>query len=113
VTNDVTALKNDYAIKRAVINLVRTRMGERFFQPLIGSRVEDQMFELQSPEMANMIETEIRVLLDNYEPRVAANAVTVTYPLDSNEMNVSINYDIVGLSFPTQTVDFILQPTRV
>jgi hypothetical protein len=31
VTNDVLAIKNEDAIKKSVLNLVRTEIGERFF----------------------------------------------------------------------------------
>tara|TARA_B100002019_G_scaffold231015_1_gene204530 strand:+ start:1389 stop:1715 length:327 start_codon:yes stop_codon:yes gene_type:complete len=106
-------LKNDDAIKRAVVNLVRTRMGERFFQPILGANVENQMFENQTPEIAASVETEIRVLLENYEPRIETSEVLVSYPMDSNEMLVNIRYDIVGLPFPIQNIEFLLQPTRV
>ena len=36
VTNDVIVLKNEDAIKKSVVNLVRTRVGERFFNNLLG-----------------------------------------------------------------------------
>ena len=32
---------------------------------------------------------------------------------DQNELNIRISYDILGLPITTQTIDFILQPTRV
>lgn len=113
VTNDIVPLRNDDAVKRSVVNLVRTRMGERFFQPILGANIENQMFELQSPEIAQSVEQEVRVLLDNYEPRIDATEVLVTFPPDSNELLVNISYDIVGLPFPTQNIEFLLQPTRV
>ena len=40
VTNDVTALKNEDAIKRSVINLCQTRINERFFNDLLGLPIE-------------------------------------------------------------------------
>ena len=113
VTNDIMPLKNDDAIKRAVVNLVRTRMGERFFQPILGANVENQMFENQTPEIAASVETEIRVLLENYEPRVTNIVTRVVYPQDTTILNVTIAYDIVGITAPRQQVDFILQSTRV
>jgi len=112
-TNDILAISNEDAIKKSVINLVRTRIGERFFNQLIGSQIEDSMFELQSPEMAYSLELNIRTLLKNFEPRISLSSVLVTYPEESNEINVRISYNITGLPIPTQTVDFILQPTRV
>lgn len=113
VTNDILTINDADAIKKSVINLVRTRVGERFFNSLIGSRIEDSMFELQTPEVAYSLELDIKTLLKNFEKRISLGSVLVTYPDDSNEFNVRIAYDIIGLPVPTQTVDFILQPTRV
>ena len=113
VTNDILTINDADAIKKSVINLVRTRIGERFFNSLIGSRVENSMFELQTPEVAYSLELDIKTLLKNFERRISLTSVLVTYPEDSNEFNVRIAYNVIGLPVPTQTVDFILQPTRV
>ncbi len=113
VTNDILSLNDADAIKKSVTNLVRTRVGERFFRRLIGTKVENSIFELQVPELASSLELEIKTLLKNYEPRIKLSSVLVTYPEESNELNIKISYDIVGLPITTQTIDFILQPTRV
>lgn len=113
VTNDILSINDADAIKKSVVNLVRTKTGERFFNSLIGSQVENSMFELQSPEIAYSLELDIKTLLKNFEPRISLSSVLVTYPEDSNELNVRIAYTVIGLPVPTQTIDFILQPTRV
>ena len=113
VTNDILAINDVDAIKKSVVNLVRTRNGERFFNSLIGSQVENSMFELQSPEIAYSLELDIRTLLKNFERRISLSSVLVTYLEDSNDLNVRIAYTKIGLPVPTQTIDFVLQPTRV
>lgn len=113
VTNDILSINDDDAVKKSVINLVKTKIGERFFNSLLGSKTEDSMFELQTPEMAYSLELNITTLLTNFEPRISLSSVLVTYPEDSNDVNVRIAYTIIGIPSPTQTVDFILQPTRV
>ena len=113
VTNDILVITDADAIKKSVINLTRTRIGERFFNNLIGTSIDNSLFELQTTEVADYLQTEIETLLKNYEPRIGNPIVSVTYPEESNEMNVEIVYDILGLPFPRQTVTFILQPTRV
>jgi phage baseplate assembly protein W len=113
VTNDILRITNEDAIKKAISNLIRTRIGERFFNNLLGTSIDNSMFELQTPEVANSLETEIKTLLKNYEPRIGAPTVLITYPEESNEMNIEITFDILGLPFPRQTVNLILQPTRV
>jgi phage baseplate assembly protein W len=113
VTDDIIRLKNEDAIKKSVTNLVRTRIGERFFNSLIGSNVESSLFELNLPENVSYLESEIRVLLENFEPRIAVRSVDADNELDSNNLIVRIVYDIVGLPFPQQNIRFILVPTRI
>ena len=112
VTNDIVSLKNEDAIKRSVVNLIRTKIGERFFNSILGSRVEDYFFELANDIIVTPLQDEIRNVLNNFEPRVITRDVIVEIYPDSNELDVSIVYDIVRLSLPTQNINFILQPTR-
>lgn len=112
VTNDIISLRNEDAIKRSVINLVRTRVGERFFNPLLGSKVENYFFELAGIDVEEPLKEEIKTVINNFEPRVRLRNVSVAFLLDDNAMDVSIVYDIVGLSAPQQAITFVLQPTR-
>jgi len=113
VTNDILSLNDADAIKKSVVNLVRTRIGERFFNSLVGTNIENSLFELQSVPLARSLQIDIENLLQNFEPRIRLSTVDVNYPQYSNELNIIISYDIIGLQIPTQTVDFVLQPTRV
>ena len=113
VTNDILALRNEDAIKKAVINLVKTQIGERFFNPLLGTSTNSMLFELNTIEVSSVLEEQITTLLDNFEPRIRVRSVVVSPIDDTNELNIIINYDIVGLPFPPQNIEFILQPTRI
>ena len=113
VTDDIGVFTNENSIKRAVMNLVRTRLGERFYDPLVGSKIEDQMFEVADSSMAMELEDDIELLLDNFEPRVTNIGVKIIYPMDTNDLTVEISYDIVGITSPRQNIDFILQSTRI
>ena len=113
VTNDVTVLRNEDAIKRSVINLTRTRINERFFNELIGTSVGDALFENMDSGLEAALEEEISTLLKNYEPRIELNNVYVVANEDSYELQVQIDYNIVGLPIPSQNIEFLLQPTRV
>lgn len=113
VTNDILTLRDENAIKISVINLIKTIVGERFFNDLLGSSVNDSLFELDSIDLHAVLKEQIQNVLDNFEPRVRLNDVLVDVPFDSNELNITVQYDIVGLPVPLQIVDFILQPTRI
>ena len=73
VTNDVTVLRNEDAIKKSVINLTRTRINERFFNDLLGTSIADNLFENMGSGLETALEEEISTLLGNYEPRIELN----------------------------------------
>ncbi len=101
-------LKNEEAIKQSVKNLVLTKLGERLFNPLIGTDTTSYLFELNSTFSANSLIKEIENVLLTYEPRITLENITVNNEDDSDEFDVSIDYFIVGLPPVVQNVDFIL-----
>ena len=113
VTNDVVAIRNEDAIKRSVKNIIFTILGEKPFEPDFGSVINQSLFDLNTNLNEIRISDEIKTSLDNYEPRINNVDVSVSVLPDTNEMNCTVQYDIVGLSTPTQTVDVLLFPARV
>ena len=113
VTNDITVLKNEDAIKKSVMNLCRTSINERFFNPLIGTRIGQSLFEINDPDIAEFLEQDIENTLNNYEPRIKVKSVNSESILDSNELNIKVEYDIVGLPIPLQNIEFLLQPSKL
>ena len=113
VTNDVTVLKNEDAIKKSVQNLVRTHVNERFFNELLGTSIENSLFELVGEDIGASIEEEIETLLENFELRIKTTKIDVDTEKDYNGLYITIKYNIVGLPFPTQTLEFLLQPSRL
>jgi phage baseplate assembly protein W len=113
VTNDILHVKNEDAIKKSVMNLVKTRLGERFFNDLLGTDLDNTLFELGSPALAANLESRIEVLLKNFEPRIDNLTVEVVFEEDSHDLYCKVEYDIVGLAVPLQEIEFILEPTRI
>ena len=113
VTSDLVVLKNEDAIKRSVKNIVFTILGEKPYDPLFGSVINDSLFELNTGLSEIGLKDQIESSLKRYEPRIDDIVVTVTITPDSNELNCTVQYSIVGIPAPTQTVDVILFPARV
>jgi len=113
VTNDVVTIRNEDAIKRSVRNIIFTILGEKPFLPLFGSVINESLFDLNTNLSEIRITDEIKSSLLNYEPRIDNIEVTVQVAPDRNEMNCTVQYDIVGLPAPTQEVDVLLFPARV
>ena len=113
ITNDIVALRNEDAIKKSVVNLCRTRLTDRFFNELLGTSIEDALFELVGEDIGVSLEEEIKTLLTNFEPRIKLTQVNIEDDLDENGLYVTIRYNIVGLPFPEQNIEFLLQPSRI
>ncbi len=113
VTNDVVAIRDEDAIKRSVKNIIFTILGEKPFEPNFGSVINDSLFDLNTNLSEIAVADEINSSLLNYEPRISNIDVTVEVAPDTNEMNCTVQYDIVGIPSPTQTVDVLLFPARV
>ena len=113
VTNDVVTIRDEDAIKRSVKNIIFTILGEKPFEPRFGSVVNEALFDLTTKYDEILIQDEIKSSVLKFEPRITNLVVTTTVYPDSNELNCTVQYDIVGLPAPTQQVDVLLFPARV
>ncbi len=113
VTNDLVTVRDEDAIKRSVKNIIFTILGEKPFLPQFGSVINEALFDLNTNLNEIRVIDEIRTSLLNYEPRIDNIDVNVTVAPDTNEMNCTVQYDIVGIPAPLQEVDVLLFPARV
>ena len=113
VTNDVLTVSDEDAIKRSVKNIIFTILGEKPFEPEFGSVINDSLFELNTSLNEMKVSDEIKQSLLNFEPRIDNVRITVSIYPDSNELNCTVQYDIIGIPAPTQEVDVLLFPARV
>ena len=112
VTKDLLILKIENAFKRSVRNLVETIPTERFFNSVLGSEVRESLFEFCDFGTASVIQRQIEITIDNFEPRVEDVEVDVQPRPDDNEFEVTVFFNIVGQDFPTQEFSFMLEATR-
>lgn len=107
VTSDITQVKDANAIRDAVRNIVLTRFGERPFQPKYGSKVNDLLFEQADQFLGETLRDEIKIAIENYEPRVSLIRTDIYLLEDSNELEIEIEFLIIGQPL-SQTVTFLL-----
>ena len=113
VTKDLTVLRNENAIKRSVRNIVQTIPPERFFNSILGSDVRGLLFDnFVDFGTASVIEDQIKIAIENFEPRVDNLQVNVDPRPDQNEFVVNVLFDIIGQEFPAQSFSFILLAAR-
>tara|TARA_R110000868_G_C10435637_1_gene724826 strand:+ start:148 stop:549 length:402 start_codon:yes stop_codon:yes gene_type:complete len=112
VTKDLPILANERAIIRSIRNLVETIPTERFFNLELGSNVRSSLFDFVDYATASVIEDQIQTTIANYEPRVTNLKVEVSPSPDTNEFEVTVNFEIIGQEFPVQQFTFIVEATR-
>jgi len=112
VSNDLVTLTNESAISRAVRNLVLTKIAERPFNRDLGTKVKDALFENFDAITANIIEDEIRFVLNRYEERITLREVSVLHDNDSSIVECKIQYEIVGRQETLQELTFALESVR-
>ena len=112
ITDDIIGVKNDTAIARSIRNLVLTSPGERFFNPKLGSEVNEILFDTVDDISAAVIRDEIEQTIIKFEPRVKLEDVKVKGDFDNNQFDVTITYEVIGVDALPQQLNFALQPTR-
>ena len=112
ITKDLTILKNENAIKKSVRNLVQTIPTERFFNSALGSEVRDSLFDFIDVGTASVIQNQIQITLENFEPRIDNVTVEVEPRPEVNEFEVTVFFTVVGQDIPTQEFTFMLEATR-
>ena len=110
-TGDVSMRYDEQSVIRSIRSLLSTQMGERLFQPTLGSTINNLLFEPISALTASQIEDEVIRMIRNYEPRARVNEVAVTAEPDSNYFSVFLSV-FVGNQTSPSSINLILQRSR-
>ena len=108
---DLLISTGEIAVVRALKNLLLTNYYEKPFNPDYGSNIRKLLFENLSPITAGVLSKEVEFVINNYEPRVSLQEVSVQPLYDYNSYQVTITFYINNLVDP-YTADFILSRLR-
>lgn len=104
VTGNLIVKKNSEAVRQAVKNLVLTNKFERPFRPTLGCDVRSRLFDLFDPSTVENIQYDVRVAIENYEPRAELLDIGVNSDPDSNAIRVNVVFRPVNSTTPVSTV---------
>lgn len=110
--NQLARLVNENSVEQSLRNLIKTNLGERLFQPTIGSDIYASLFENNFPENLTTLELFIKTTIRNNEPRVLLNDITVTSDsIDEHTITVRLEYSLIN-NPEELTLDIILKRVR-
>ena len=111
VTKKVSRKVNRNSVRQSVKSLILTDYYERPFKPNIGCSLRYYLFELFTPAIKQQMETTIREVISNYEPRADIIEVLVEEKQDDYALIVSVAFMIINDPDPI-ILDVILERVR-
>lgn len=111
VTGSLAKVNNEEAAKQMLRNLVLTIAGERFFQPTVGSKVYNLLFEPADNVTLSALESTISETIRNNLSFVNLLGVNISYMPDANAYAISIVFSLIN-SIKSVTLDIVLRRVR-
>ena len=110
--NQLGRVSNEQSVNQSLRNLIKTNLGERLFQPLVGSDVLKTLFENNTQENLDMLEFYIDTTVRNNEPRVnLLQTIINTELLGTNSLEISLIYNLINNPDPI-TLTILLKRVR-
>ena len=110
IGNDLGRVINEAAVTQSIKNLIYTNLGERLFQPNIGSNIKNSLFEFNDAINSQNIVFNIQNTIKYNEPRCNLISV-IANPADDYTFLVNITYSLINNPEPI-TINMILQRVR-
>jgi phage baseplate assembly protein W len=101
-TGNLYQVTNEESVKQSIRNLVLTDRFERFYQPLIGSKIQSLLFDLDTPQTKNLIISTIVETIRNYEPRALEVTAYVDDLDDSDTISILVLFSLANVPEPIQ-----------
>jgi phage baseplate assembly protein W len=111
VTKQLARVTDVDSVAQSIRQLVLTNLGERPFQPNLGSDVKASLFEPADQITATRIVESVRNVVEYSEPRAQLIDVEVTLGPNDNAMVVTIIFSIINSREP-QRLDILLKRVR-
>jgi len=111
VGNQLGRVVNERSVVQSLKNIISTDLGERLFQPNIGSDVRKMLFENVAKDNLTMVSSYIQTAILRNEPRVSLTNVDVTSYPEENGIAITINYTLINNPEPL-SFTYILKRVR-
>lgn len=96
VGNQLGRVINEKSVNQSLKNIIMTNVGERLFQPYIGSDVYKSLFELNYQEFSSIMELGIQTAIYNSEPRVNLLGIDIQNGETEHELYITITYNLIN-----------------
>lgn len=111
ITGFLAKVNNEEDAKQMLRNLILTNMGERPFQPLVGSKVYNLLFEPADSVTITALQSSISQTITNNLPFINLIGVNIVDLPDRNAYQISIYFSIINSVNPVN-LDVVVKRIR-
>lgn len=111
VGNQLAKVSNERSINQTLKNIILTNLGERLFQPGIGSNINAMLFENDLESNLTTLDFYIRNAIEINEPRVNLLEILLEAGQNEQELVINIIYNTINNPAPT-LFNYILKRVR-
>ena len=94
LTEDVSSVTGENAVKQSLRNLLQFRRHEKPFHPEIESGISDLLFEPATPLVMIQMKRKITELVQTYEKRVRALEVNILDMTEENSYLIDVQFQV-------------------
>ena len=96
VGNQLGRVLNERSVIQSLKNIISTDLGERLFQPSIGSDIRRMLFENIAQENLTAVSSYIQTAILRNEPRVSLLNIDVTSYPEENGISITIYFNLIN-----------------
>jgi phage baseplate assembly protein W len=111
-TGDVSIKTGEDAIKQSLKNLLLISTLEKPFSTQFNLNIKEYLFLNFSVLYAQDLKQQMLSLINLYEKRVKINNIDISYPEDQNQLNIIIDFSVIGEEQKSTTLNLVVERDR-
>ena len=96
ITGDVSPLREESSVKSALLNLLRSPLGQKPFYPEYGTNLDKFLFEPADPLTETEINEDIAYAIRKFEPRV--ELISIDSKIEEYGVDITIVYYVKNIA---------------
>lgn len=96
ITGDVSPLREESSVKAALLNLLRSPLGQKPFYPEYGTNLDKFLFEPADPLTETEINEDIAYAIGKFEPRV--ELISIDSKIEEYGVDITIVYYVKNIA---------------
>ena len=107
VTDQLQLATNEDSVNYAIQSLLLTNIGERFYHPEVGSKLQAGLFEMDDQQAEDFIQQTVSQTIKQQEPRALVRSITTRADHANGGIYVTVSYSMINIPNVFNTTFFV------